>query len=294
MPPGAGKRVGSSPTFESIGTGKVIVDQRDAAWENKDEENFHRSLVRKARGRARSVDAAPSPAGRFRKRHVVDLETTPTADMARVMGHSELLTKSPWDRKSGWAGLPITRDGDDPENRGQVAMVVTPLCRDPIPCNKITGRRKGDGEHKYYLSTESERQMLHWNQPNYRYEIAAIDGSFWPPRSNSLPPKLQQRTYGGDWNPINHAGDENVEPHRGYRSDSLSWRSPGIETVNPARVAVEEEQYRARRLVEDVRFADLCALTSQCRANEKSEMAALRAKKQPQNVRQHGFHSGMD
>jgi len=278
MPPGAGKRVGSSPTFASIGMGKVIAEYPDAEWECKDEDTFKRSLGCKTKGRSRSVDITPSPAGRFRKRHDVDLETTPTADMARVMGQSALVTCRPDDRTSGWAGLAIMRDGDDPEHRGQVAMVMTPRNRDPIPCNKITGRRRGDGEHKYYLSTESERQCLHWNQPNYRYEIAAIERSFWPPRSNSLPPQLQQRTYGGEWNPINHAGDDNVEHQRGVCRENRSWLSTGIEAVNHARVAEQEEQYRARRLVEDVRFADLCALTKQSKANELSEMATIRAK----------------
>lgn len=156
----------------------------------------------------------------------------------------------------------------DPEGRGQVAMMVSPRRSDPEPPLKITPWKKGAGVSKNQHSKQAEQIWVNQNPTFYRYELAAVRGGLFR-RGLSLPPERQRKLM-GDTNPISHEFDEVAPVH--FPRENTTNLSPGIEGANAARVAAEAAQERAYRLVQDSKFADLCALTSQGKALEVTEM----------------------
>lgn len=148
------------------------------------------------------------------------------------------------------------------QGRDPVAMSLSPRSTDPPMSTRITSCRKGQGEHKYQLSEHSERISLHWNQPLYRFEIAAREGGPGPlRRSASLPPERARRQ----------------APPGGFCRGPRSRESAEMaEVTNHEAVAERAARERAERLAADGRFADLCALTEQTRAREGAEVGAIK------------------
>mmetsp|Transcript_100906 Transcript_100906/g.314579 ORF Transcript_100906/g.314579 Transcript_100906/m.314579 type:complete len:244 (-) Transcript_100906:82-813(-) len=215
-------------------------------------------------GRSLSADAkassdAGSPAGCYRKKPAVDLEGPPES-RHRILGAPDRVA----------------------EGRDQVAMALTPRGTDPPLPVRITSCRKGDGEHKHGPSRLSEKIMLHWNQPLYRFEIAAREEESGTPRRSASvpPPQRTSRSQSGGWSYLAAEGGEETEPPpwgRGLRRRPRLRESRDIlECTNHEVLAERAARERAHRLTEDRQFADLCELTEQARTRGGADLGAIK------------------
>eukprot|EP00418_Pyrodinium_bahamense_P062594 CAMPEP_0179088344 /NCGR_PEP_ID=MMETSP0796-20121207/40192_1 /TAXON_ID=73915 /ORGANISM="Pyrodinium bahamense, Strain pbaha01" /LENGTH=722 /DNA_ID=CAMNT_0020785873 /DNA_START=198 /DNA_END=2363 /DNA_ORIENTATION=- len=216
---GSSERARASPNYNSSHMQQVFHPSSERQADGPDEGAFQRQLGRKTKQsivRSLSADSKDT-AGRYNaKKFCMDLET-PHDQRPRILGVTpEMKTAL----------------------RDDVAMITMPRTNDPPVPMKITPCRKGDGENKYKLSKQSEQLSLHWNQPLYRYEIAARDrGQFAPARSASLPPERFGRL-AGPWDPP--AAEEPGSDGAGGRAGGIRRRHQLHESLAMAQVTNHE------------------------------------------------------
>lgn len=226
--------------------------------ERLDEHALEIQMGMKAKPRSHSAD--PTTAGRYRRKHDMDLETEPHY---RVRAEGCL----------------------DPMARNEVAMILSPRGADPPAPRKITSCKRADGENKNNLSAYAEKIFVHCNQPLYRYECAAPRENEGPSRSASLP-SSQFVTFlpTGERSPRGEAfpGSAGDYVPAGWMSGGRRCAYPRdsevAQVTNHVHLAGEAARVRTERLANDQRFSDLCAFTQERAHGQAMELNAVKEK----------------
>lgn len=259
-----GKRSPGSPNYNSNHITRIIKEPHGGVHVDcLDECPLTQQLgnrVKASGGAAgRSLSADFRMAGRYRRKMELDLENDP---------HMR------W-RAEGCI---------DTGARNEVAMILSPREADPPRPTKITSCKKADGDSKFKVSQQAERVSVHWNQPLYRYECAAVRDLEGPDRSLSLPadqflvfpPSGQGSPRRPEWTE-GSAGDF---PREGPGGARRSPRAPEgrevAQAVNHEHLAECAARRRAERLAGDQRFSDLCAFTEESSRAQSREARDLK------------------
>lgn len=258
-----GKRTPGSPNYNSGHVTRSFKEVPSSAADSQIDRLDERALttqmgtkVKASAGQLRSRSADPSTAGRFRRKMELDLEAFPH-NRHRAEGHF-----------------------DPTSTRNEVAMILSPRSTDPPRPKKITACKRADGENKNRISKDSEKVMVHWNQPLYRYECAAVRDL---DRSNSLPSDHFVTIAPGESSP--GRGEHYIDAAGDYRRQAWGAASRIIatkvetqvgRTTNHELLAENASRDRSNRLAHEQHFSDLCAFTEEAARAQSKEYRGLR------------------
>jgi len=255
-----------SPNLDSCGITMTWAEYPNKAEQqqlHQEEKAFHQQMCRKAKP---TTQAAGTAAVSFSPRFVrpnLDLEAS-SEQYVRMNGPSVLPAERVQKKQQGWAG----QSKMDTPQRGHVATTLSPRSDDPPLANKsISGCRRADGENKFHISKESERFFLYANPTMFRYEVASQNGDFG--RSCSLPPEYERRVNGKRRTVSVHQEEEFFRERPAFVSHNVQA------AIQQSKVAEDDAQVRAQRLVEDKRFYDLCNITDNARTQMIADIEAL-------------------